>query len=75
MSSVQICTFYVKGLASKSKRDPDKSWFNQQRFSFVFLQETHCISHTDDVNKSSSKLNGKCNLSGNSTKGKVLVSS
>ena len=67
MSSAQICTFNVKGLASKTKRDRVLCWLNQQKFSVVLLQEIHFNSNTDDTDKWSSKWNGKCFLSGNCT--------
>jgi len=67
MSSIQICTFNVKGLASETKRDRVLCWLNQQKFSIVLLQETHPSSHNDDMEKWSSKWDGKCYLSGNST--------
>ena len=67
MSSIQICSFNVKGLASKPKRDRVLGWLNQQKFSIVLLQETHYSSHTDDMEKWSSQWNGKYYLSGNST--------
>jgi len=65
MSSIQICSFKcLQGLASKTKRDRVLCWLNQQKFSIVLLQETHYSSH---VEKWSSKWDGKCYLSGNST--------
>ena len=67
MSSVQICTFNVKGLASATKRDRVLCWLNQQKFSIVLLQETHYNSSTDDTDKWSSKWDGHCYLSGQCT--------
>jgi len=67
MSSIQICSFNVTGLASKTKRDRVLCRLNQQKFSIVLLQETYYSSHNDDVEKWLSKWDGKCYLSGNST--------
>ena len=59
-SSIQFCTFNVKGLASKSKRDRVLCWLNQQKFSIVLLQEFHYNSNTDDAKQWATKWNGKC---------------
>jgi len=63
MSSVRICTFNVKGLASITKRDRVLCWLNQQQFSIVLLQEIHYNANSDDKEKCASKWNGNCYLS------------
>lgn len=67
MSSTEICTFNVKGLASTNKRDRVLCWLNQQKISIALLQEIHYNSNTDDTENWSAKWNGKSYLSGNST--------
>jgi len=60
MSSIQICQFNVKGLASKTKSDRVLCWLNQQKFSIVLLQETHFSSHNNDMENG--RLNGMENV-------------
>ena len=42
MAELDICTFNVKGLVSRSKRLRIFEWLKQQHFNICILQELHC---------------------------------
>lgn len=64
--SVNICSFNVKGLAAKLKRDQVFQWLKSNGFDICLIQEAHC-KHNLDNTIWSKQWNGEMYLSGNST--------
>ena len=44
-----ICTFNVKGLNNKTKRNQIFTYLKQQHFSICLLQETHLMSKNKNI--------------------------
>ena len=47
--SVKICTFNVKGIGDKQKRQQLFHWLRSNSFSICLLQELHCEESSYDV--------------------------
>ena len=65
MAELNICTFNVKGLASRSKRLRIFEWLKQQHFNICILQELHCKK--ENVTEWKTQWGGDVYLSGDSS--------
>lgn len=46
---VKICSYNVRGLGNKQKRDHIFKWLKEQGFFFCLLQETHADKNTAEI--------------------------
>ena len=65
MAELNMCTFNVKGLVSRSKRLRIFEWLKQQHFNTCILQELHCKK--ENVTEWKTQWGGDVYLSGDSS--------
>lgn len=65
MSSINVCTFNVKGLANKDKRTRVFEWLKTNNYSVCCLQELHCVK--SDISVWQNQWKNQLFLSGNSS--------
>ena len=61
----RLCTFNVRGLGNKTKRQQIFQWLKDNKYEICLLQETHLTSRNETIWKN--EWNGPCYFSGNSS--------
>ena len=46
---IKLCSYNVRGLGNKSKREHIFAWLKEKQFSICLLQETHSGDGTHDI--------------------------
>lgn len=66
----KICTFNVKGLGERKKRNHIFNWLKENEYDICLLQEIHC--KIEELSQWEKEWGAKCFLSGNSTNSKGI---